>query len=92
MTTVIYRFRVADFDAWSEGYGRALAGPLGSDVRTHRVWRGQDDRNLVVLEETFDSSAAAHAAVENPVVAEAMASDGIDLTSLQIDYVDEVSS
>ena len=31
------------------------------DVRSYRVWRGQDDPNLVVITETFDSREVAEA-------------------------------
>ncbi len=92
MTTVLVRFRVADYDAWREGYDRDLVGPLGGDVRSNRIWRGQDDPNLVMLEETFDSREVAEAAVSNPAVLEAMTRDGIDLSSAQMDYFDEVGS
>jgi hypothetical protein len=92
MTTVFIRFRVADFDAWKKGYKRAIASPLGADLRSHRVWRGQDDPNLVLLEETYASREHAQAAVDDPATREAMEADGIDLASVQLDYLDEVSS
>jgi hypothetical protein len=86
------RFRVADFDAWRKGYERAIASPLGADLRSHRVWRGQDDPNLVLIEETYASRELAQAAIDDPATREAMEADGIDLSSLQLDYLDEVSS
>jgi hypothetical protein len=90
MTTVFIRFRVADFDAWKEGYERAIGGPLGGDLRSHRIWRGQDDRHLVLVEETYDSRAKAQEALDHPATREAMEADGIDLSSLRVDYADEV--
>jgi hypothetical protein len=92
MTTVLMRFRVAEFDAWRDGYLRAMAGPIGADVRSHRIWRGQDDPKLVVLEETYDSREAAQATIDNPQTEEAMKADGIDLASVALDYLDEVGS
>ena len=52
MTTVLISHRVADFDAWKLAYDRVVAGPLGSATRSYRIWRGQDDPQLVILEET----------------------------------------
>jgi hypothetical protein len=59
MTTVLCRCRVADYDAWRPGYDHALQVTPG--VRTYRIWRGQDDANLIVIEETFDSREHAQA-------------------------------
>ena len=92
MTTVFARFRVADYEPWREGYARAVAGPLGNDLRSYRVWRGQDDPSLVVIEETYDSRELAEAAFNHPETREAMEADGIDMSSVQIDYFDEVGS
>ena len=55
MTTVLIYHRVADYDTWRLAYDRIAAGPLGSDTRSFRIWRGQDDPNLVVIEEMYDS-------------------------------------
>ena len=90
MTTVLIRFRVADYDAWRKGYDSDLVGPLGADVRSNRIWRGQDDPNLVTLEETFESREVADSAVNHPAVQEAMVRDGIDPSSVQLDFFDEV--
>jgi hypothetical protein len=92
MTTVLVRFRVADFDNWRRGYEADLAGPLGKDVLSSRIWRGQDEPNLVMLEETFESRDAAEAAVSDPAVLDAMARDGVDAASAQLDYWTEVSA
>lgn len=90
MTTVLARFQVADYDAFRPGYDRALAA--FSEIRSYRVWRGQDDPNLVVVTETFDSRDVAEALWTSQATQEAMINDGIDMTSLQIDYLDEVDS
>jgi len=91
MTTVVIRFLVADFDAWKIGYERAISGPLGADLRSHRIWRGQDDPNLVLIEERYDSRELAQAAFEHPATRDAMVADGIDLSSVQLDYLHEVA-
>ena len=90
MTTVLARFQVADYDAFRPGYDRALAA--FSDIRSYRVWRGEDDPNLVVITETFDSRDVAETSWTSPATKEAMISDGVDMTSLRIDYLDEVDS
>lgn len=90
MTTVLARFRVADYDAFRPGYDRALAA--FSEIRSHRVWRGQDDPNLVIITETFDSRDVAEALWASPATQEAMANDGIDMSSLRVDYLDEIDS
>jgi hypothetical protein len=92
MTTVIVRCRVADFDAWRPEYEQFLASPFGENVRSARIWRGQDDPNLVLVEETYDSREVAEAEATNPEVEEAMVRHGVDLSSVQIDYLDEVGS
>jgi hypothetical protein len=88
MTIVLARFQVADYDAFKPGYDRAMA--TISEIRSHRVWRGQDDPKLVVITETFDSREVAEALWTSQATQDAMASDGIDMSSVQIDYLDEV--
>jgi len=90
MTTVICLCRVADYDAFRPGYDRAVEAV--SEIRSYHVWRGQDDPNLVVIEETFDSREVAEAIWTSPETKDAMIADGVDLSSLRIEYVDEVGS
>jgi len=90
MTTVLCHCRVADYDAWRPGYDRALQVTPG--VRTYRIWRGQDDPNLVVVEETFDSREHAQAVWMSPETEAAMIADGIDMSTVSIEYVNEVGS
>ncbi len=89
MTTVVCFFRVADFDAFRPGYERALEEIPG--VRTFRLWRGQDDPNLVAIAETFDSREIAQAIWTSPQTQEAMIADGIDMSSVRFEYLDEVA-
>jgi len=88
MTTVLCRCRVADYDAWRLGYDHALHVTPG--IRTYRVWRGQDDQNLIVIEETFDSPEQAQAVWTSPEAEAAMIADGIEMSTMSIEYFDEV--
>jgi quinol monooxygenase YgiN len=90
MTTVLCRCRVADYDAWRSGYAHALQVTPG--VRTYRIWRGLDDPDLIVVEETFDSREEAQAAWTSPETEAGMAADGIDMSTVSIEYFDEVGS
>src|SRR5271165_2392289 len=49
MTTVFAYHRVADYDFWRAGYARAIAAT--PEVRSYRIWRGQDDPNYVITAE-----------------------------------------
>lgn len=89
-TTVLCTCRVADYDAWRPGYDHAVK--VTPDVRTFRLWRGQDDPNLVAIEETFDSREVAEAAWTSAETKAAMEADGIDMSSLRVEYFDEVSA
>lgn len=90
MTTVLIYHRVADYDAWKTVYDEVDAGPLASDVRSYRIWRGHDDPNLVVIAETFDSQIA-ESTLTNPALGAAIANAGVDMSSMRIDYLDEVA-
>ena len=90
MTTVLCRCRVADYDAWRPGYDHAVQVTPG--VRTFRLWRAQDDPNLVMVEETFDTREEAQAAWTSAETQAAMEADGIDMSSVWIEYFDEVDS
>ena len=88
MTTVLCHCRVADYDAFRPGYDHAVQVTPG--VRTFRLWRGQDDPNLVMVEETFDTREEAQAAWTSAEARAAMEADGIDMPSVWIEYFDEV--
>jgi hypothetical protein len=81
---------VADYDAWRRGYDHALKVTLG--LRSFRAWRGQDDPGLVMVEETFDTREQAQAVWTSAETKAAMEADGIDMSSLWVDYFDEVGS
>jgi hypothetical protein len=85
------RFRVADYDAWRPQFDAAMERARGL-VRSYRVWRGQDDPNLVLTEETFDSRAVAETLLANPAIQQEMAEHGVDPSSVQFDWLDEVGA
>jgi hypothetical protein len=89
---VLIHHRVADYDVWKREYDRILAGPLASDVRSYRIWRGLDDPNLVILCETYDSREVAEAAFANPDLPPEIAKAGVDMSSMRIEFLDEVAS
>jgi quinol monooxygenase YgiN len=90
MVTVLVVCRVADFDSWRPGYVRDVDAL--SALRSFKVWRGQDDPNLVAIVETYESREVAEAILTSPEVAEAMARDGVDASSVQVHFLDEVTS
>jgi hypothetical protein len=53
---------------------------------------GQDNPNLVMVEETFDTRDQALAVWTSAEPKAAMAADGIDMSSLWVEYFDEVDS
>jgi hypothetical protein len=90
MTTVLCHFSVTGYDAWRRGYDHALKVTPG--IRSFRAWRGQDDPGLVMVEETFDTREQAQAVWTSDETKAAMQADGIDMSSLWVDYFDEVGS
>jgi quinol monooxygenase YgiN len=89
MVTVLCSCQVADFDRWLPGYLGDVQ--MMGNLRSYRVWRGQDDPNLVTIMETFDSRDTAEAVMSSADVFEAMKRDGVDLASLQVQFLDEVA-
>jgi hypothetical protein len=90
MTTVLCHCRVADYDAWRGGYDHAVKVTPG--VRSFRAWRAQDDPNLVMVQETFDPREQARAAWTSAETQAAMEADGIDMSSVWMEFFDEVGS
>ena len=91
MTTVFVHHRVADYNTWRPEYDRAMTADWSKDIRAHRVWRGQDDPNLVIVANTFDSREAAEAFMNDATLREAMGRGGVIESAVRIDYVDEVA-
>jgi quinol monooxygenase YgiN len=92
MTTVLIDHRVADYDAWRPHFDRAMEAEWTRPVGSYRVLRGQDDPNRVLVLQTFDSREAAEALVNDPTLREAMGRAGVDASSVQVEYLDEVGS
>jgi quinol monooxygenase YgiN len=92
VVTVLISHRVADYDRWKLVYDEIAAGPLAAQVRSFRIWRGQDDPNLVILAEAYDSRAVADAVFANPDLPAAIASSGVDMSTLKVEYLDEVAA
>ncbi len=91
MITVLVNHRVADYDDWKAAYDRIDAGPLASDVRSHRIWRGLDDPNLVIVAETFESREIAEAVFAHPELVEEIIKAGVDIASMELHYLEEVA-
>jgi hypothetical protein len=89
MTTVFVHHRVADYNTWRPEYDRAMTADWSKDIRAHRVWRGQDDPNLVIVASTLDSRQAAEAVMNNTTLRETMGRGGVIQSSVRIDYVEE---
>ena len=90
--TVFVHHRVDDYNAWRPEFDRAMTADWSKDIRAHRVWRGQDDPNRVIVESTFESRQAAEALMNNATLREAMGRGGVVESSVRIDYVDEVAA
>jgi hypothetical protein len=87
MITVLLRCRVADYAVWKPQYDRAV--DRMTEIGSSQVWRGCDDPNLVVIVETFESREIAEAAFNNPVVLEEMPKHGVDMSSVQVDFLED---
>jgi hypothetical protein len=87
MTTVFAYHCVADYDFWRAGYARAIAAT--PEVRSYRIWRGQDDPNYVITAENFDSREVAESVWTSEETKSAMKADGIDMSTVVVEYVDE---
>ena len=92
MTTVFVHHRVADYNTWRPEFDRTIKADWTKDIRSHQVWRGLDDPNLVIVASTFDSRHAAEAVFNNAALREAMGRGGVIESSVRIDYVDEVAA
>ena len=92
MTTVLVNHRVADYDSWRPEFDGAMEAEWTNGIRSYQVLRGQDDPNHVLVVQTFDSREAAEELVNNPALREAMGRAGVDASSVQIEYLDEVAS
>jgi hypothetical protein len=88
MTTVIASFNVADYDHWRAGSAHAVGD---SNLRSCRIWQGQDNPNRVVIIETFDTREYAEQVFTSETTHKAMTADGVYLASLSVEYLDEAN-
>ena len=61
-------------------------------LRSWRLWRSQDDPNLIAIIETFDSREIAEPIWTSPETKAAMEADGVDMSSVRIEFLDEVDA
>jgi hypothetical protein len=87
MTTVLILFRVANYDEWRPRYDSAVERTIG--IESAQVWRGQDDPDLVAVAEVFESREAAKAALSDPGLEDEMAADGVDVSSVRVELLDD---
>jgi quinol monooxygenase YgiN len=88
-TLVLTRCRVDDFNTWRPKFDAFVS--TQPPLLSYRVWQGVDDPNLVVLVEAWESREAADALLNHPEIQELMAADGVDVSSVTIDVVEEVT-
>lgn len=77
MTTLLLDHRVADYDTWRGVYDSVQPVRAAGGVSSHRVLRGTDDPNRVVVEHVFADAEAAAAFIENPELRDAMRRAGV---------------
>jgi hypothetical protein len=94
MITVIVHHRVADYNTWRPEFDRTASGDWAKTLRgySYRVWRGQDDPNLVIVANTFESREVAEAVMNDPALREAMGRGGVIASSVRVNFADEVTS
>jgi heme-degrading monooxygenase HmoA len=90
-TVALARHRVDDFDAWKSVYDSSTPLQKERGVLQHHVWRSQADPHLVAVVHTFESPAEAKAFFDAPELTEAMAKAGVDASSVQVEYMDEIA-
>lgn len=91
MTTVaIVHHRVRDFDAWKKVNDTAADIQRAGGVIAQGVFRDEADPNLVTVLHTFETTAKAHAFLENADLKQAMESGGVDPASFRVEFTEEV--
>jgi quinol monooxygenase YgiN len=74
---VITRAEVKDFEEWQKGFAAGKAVRDAGGVTGVRVFRDPEERNTVVVSQSFASLDAARAFASNPALAEAMQKSGV---------------
>jgi len=91
-TIAVVRHEVSDFDAWKAVYDGFATVQAEHGVRAHQVLRSIDNPNDVVVTHTFDSPEAARSFFAMQELKDAMGHGGVDASSVEISYFDEVES
>jgi hypothetical protein len=89
-TTLHVHHRIADYQAWRRSFDHAVALSPGRAIRGYRVWRGEDDAGLVIVEYTFASRRDAESFITHPEVVRELRLASSD-ESLFLEYLDEVA-
>lgn len=93
MSTVsLVHHRVRDYDEWKQVYDSLADVQRANGVRSHAVWRGQEDSNVVAVLHVFDSNETARAFFAMPELREAMGSAGVDESTFKVEFLDETAS
>jgi hypothetical protein len=91
----IVHHRVADYDAWKAVYDSARVRDMqrAGGVLDHAVLQSSDDPSMVVVVHTFATQDEAHAFfTENPDLKDAMGKAGVDFSSFQVEFLDELAA
>ena len=91
-TIALVRHRVADFDAWKTVYDAFTPFQAEHGVHAHQVLRSIENPNDVTVTHTFDSRDAANAFFAMPELKTRMSEAGVDATSVEVSYFDEVEA
>ena len=92
MSTIARPAPVEDFDTWKKVYDTFATVRAEHGVHAHQVLRSIENPTDVIVTHTFDSTEAAKAFFAMPELKETMSQAGVDSSSLQISYFDEVEA
>jgi heme-degrading monooxygenase HmoA len=91
-TVTLVHHRVRDFEAWKQVYDGVREVQRDGGVRFHQVLRSADDPTMVVVTHAFDSREAAEAFFDQEELKAALAQSGVDLSSMRLEYLDEIEA
>jgi len=89
MTIMFVRHHVADYDAWRRVYDSVGDTQREGGVQEEAVYRAEEDPNDVLVMHRFDSSAEAHAFMENAGLRQAMADAGVDPSTITAEFYEQ---
>jgi hypothetical protein len=91
-TVLAINHRVADFDAWKAVYDDVRSMQAAGGVRYQQVLNQASDPTMIYVTHTFDSREEAEAFLANPELKERMGAAGVDPSSLNTMFFDEIES